>query len=406
MEPLKTEAISRRTIFNGLVTAATRSWRHGIQSNGHNSNAMVFPTISTSVNNSPTCRTPAADSTNMTEDQRRRLQQQRHQDHRRNVLWYGGDDLQQQHQQRQTPALVFELNNRYQSPDDWEKEPLRQRQRNSQQLQHQQNYKKRSTLPTSPIIWAVILQTVYSAAMAAVYYMYGVTSGSGWIWLRDIDSSSLLTWLGQLPPMWYFVGQAFCAATIGYILYQWQRRQRWCCYMLIALFTTALLPSVPLAEMFWDKNVNKMTEHPMENSTERRKQLLQPFNNYSEDFYENQLALYEGLWHVSFFIFAAYCLILPTIDDGHSDNEDSETVNEHQNNDKKNTEHNIKDDSHISIAVLLFAIVASIGHTTLNLYSTYQQNKHRVNSSTPSMATIQQVYISKIRFFLIYVAWM
>lgn len=376
MNPLGTEVPGRRSLLNGLVTAATRSWRNGFQSNGHNSNSLVFPTISTSVNNSSTCRTPATDNANITEEQRR--WQQRQEEHRLNLLWYGGDEMHLQ----PSPAVLFELHNRYQSPDDWEKQPLRQRRRKSQQSQHQGIHKNRSALPISPIVWAVLLHTMYSAAMAAVYYIYGVTSGSGWIWLKEVDSSSLFKWLCQLPPMWYFVGQAFCAVTIGYVWYQWQKREKWCCYMLIALFITAIFPSVPLAEVFVDKIVNKMTKVPVENSAERQ-------NYYnSESLYENQLALYEGLWHVSFFIFVSYCLVLPTSVDGQSDNEYSETINEHDDN-QRNIEDNFKEDRHISTAVLLFAIVASLGHTTLNMYIAYHQQKRLVNNS--SMAAIQQL---------------
>jgi len=393
MDPLGTEITGRRSLLNGLMTAATRSWRHGFQSNGHNSNAMVFPTISTSVNNSPTCRTPVTDNANMTEDQRMRLQQQQHQDHRLNLLWYGGDDSHQQLPTQVAPTVLFERNHRYQSSDDWEKQPLRQRRRKSQ---HQQNHKKRSALPTSPIVWAVLLHIIYSAAMATVYYIYGVTSGSGWVWLREIDNSNPFK-LCELSPMWYFVGQALCAATIGYVWYQWPRRQRWCCYMLIALFITALLPSIPLAEVFGDKSANKIVEVPIENSAEKRKQLLhQLFYYNSEGFYENQLALYEGLWHASFFIFVSYCLVLPTIVD-----EVSETINENENDDKRNIEDNFKEDRHISTAVLFFAIVASFGHTTLHMYIAYQQHKRRINNSTLSMAAIQQVCNTQIMFFLI-----
>lgn len=384
MNPVGTEVTGRRSILNGLVTAATRSWRHGLQSNGHNSNSLVFPTISTSVNNSSTCRTPATDNANITEEQRRWQQQQ--EEHRLNLLWYGGDAMQPP---QQSPAVLFELHNRYQSPDDWEKQPLRQRRRKSQKSQHQRVHKKQSALPTAPIVWAVLLHTIYSVAMAAVYYIYGLTSGSGWIWLRQVDSSSIFRWLCLLPPTWYFIGQAFCAVTIGYVWYQWQKRQKWCCYMLIALFITSILPSLPLSEVFGDKSVNKMTEPTLENSAERRKHWLEQLNYYnSEGFYENQLALYEGLWHVSFFIFVSYCLVLPTSVDKQSDNEISENINEHNDN-QKNIKDNFKEDSHVSTVVLLFGIVASIGHTTLNMYIAYQRHTRLVNNS--SMAAIQQL---------------
>lgn len=392
MDSLGAEVTGRRSLLNGLVTAATRSWRHGLQTNGHNSNAVVFPTISTSVNNNPTCRTSTTDY--IAEDQRRRDQQQRQQEHRLNLLWYGGDTM--QHPQ-QTPSVLFELNNRYQSPDDWEKQPLRQRRRKSQQLLHQQNNKKRSTLPTSPIVWALLLYTMYSVAMAAVYYIYDMKSGSGWIWLREIDNCGLFKWLCHLQPTWYFIGQAFCAVIIGYVWYQWQNRQRWCFYMLIVLFITAVLPSVPLTEVFGDKSVDKITKSPVENSTDRRNQLLLQLNYYnSEDFYENQLALYEGLWQISFFIFVSYCLVFPTSIDGQSDKEQSETINGHNDN-KKNIEDNFKEDRHISIVVLLFAIVTSIGHITLNTFIGYQQQRRLVNNS--SMAAIQQVLIIQRIFF-------
>jgi len=395
MDSLRAEVTGRRSLLNGLVTAATRSWRHGLQTNGHNSNAVVFPTISTSVHNNPTCRTSATDY--IAEDQRRRDQQQRQQEHRLNLLWYGGDTMQRP---QQTPPVLFELNNRYQSPDDWEKQPLRQRRRKSQQFQHQQNNKNRSALPTSPIVWALLLYTMYSVAMAAVYYIYDMKSGSGWIWLRGIDNCGSFKWLCHLQPMWYFVGQAFCAVIISYVWYQWKKRQMWCFYMLILLFITTILPSVPLAEVFGDK----ITESPVENSTDKRNHLLLQFNYYnSEDFYENQLALYEGLWQVSFFIFVSYCLVFPTSIDGQSDKEYSETINEHNDN-NKNIEDNFKEDRHISIAVLLFAIVTSIGHITLNMFIGYQQQMRLVNNS--SMAAIQQVLIiQRIFFFLIYIAF-
>ncbi|XP_025196837.1 uncharacterized protein LOC112595752 [Melanaphis sacchari] len=380
MNSLGTEVTGRRSLFNGLMTAATRSWRHGLQPNRHNSNAVVFPTIFTSINNNQNYRTSATN--HITEDQRRRDQQQQ-QEHSLNLLWYGGEEMQRP---QPTSSVLFELHNRYQSPDDWEKQPLRQRRHKSQ---YQQNYKKRSALPTSPIVWAFILHIIYSAAMAAVYYIYDIKYGSGWIWLRGIDNSNIFKWLCRLQPMWYFSGQAFCAVIISYIWYQWQKRQRWCCYMLIVLFITALLPSVPLAEVFGDKGMNKMTEDSSENSAERRKQLLLQLNYYnSEDIYENQLALYEGLWQMSFFIFVSYCLVFPTSIDEQSRKELSEIINEHNDN-KKNIKDNFKEDPSISIAVLLFAIVTSIGHTILSMYIAYQQHQRLVNNS--SMAAIQQL---------------
>jgi len=391
MNPLATEATGRRSLLNGFVTAATRSWRHGPQPNGHNSNSLVFPTISTSVNNSSTCRNPATDNSKITEEQRRRQQR------RLNVLWYGGDDM---HVVQQSSAVLFELHNRYQSPDDWEKQPLRQRQHESQQSQHQRIYRKQSVVPISPIVWAILLHTMYSIAMAAVYYVYGAESGSGWMWLREVDSSSMFRCLYQLPPIWYFVGQAFCAVIIGYVCCQ---RQKWCCYMLIALFITAILPSVPLSEVFGDISVNKITRFSVENSTERQKHLLEQLNYYnSEDVYENQLALYEGSWQMTFFIFVSYCLLLPISVDEQYDNESSKTINEDHNDTQKKLENNFKEDRHVSTAVLLFGIVGSIGHTTLNMYIVYQQHKRLVNNS--SMVAIKQVRISRKRiFFLSYV---
>uniref|UniRef100_A0A2S2R2A2 adenylate cyclase n=1 Tax=Sipha flava TaxID=143950 RepID=A0A2S2R2A2_9HEMI len=387
MNHLGTETIGRRSLLNGLMTAATRSWRHGLQPNGHTSNAMVFPTITTAVNSSPTCRTPTTDSANMIEEQRRRLQQQRHQDHRLNVLWYGGDDRQQQ----QTPALLFESHNQYQSTDDWEKQPLRQRGRKSQRSRCRRNHKKKhSMLPTLPISWAAMLVAMYAAAMAVVYFIFGASTGSGWIWLRGIavNNNSLL-WLYHLPPTWYYIVQAFCAAIISccchHLCFQ---RQQWCCYILLALFSTTLLPSIPLAEVF-SGNIKTTS---LGNSITKQ----QPNSYNPEDFNDNRLALYEGLWQIVFFIFIAYCFVLPTSNSGLSDNTNDENINEP----KKDVLINIKEDHHVTTAVLIFSIVASMGHTTLNIYTAHcwysPQHIHRDYNSTKSMAAIQQLIANTI----------
>lgn len=384
MDHLETEAIGRRSLFNGLVTAATRSWRHGLQPNGHTSNAMVFPTITTAVNTSPICRTPTTDSANMTEEQRRRLQQQRHQDHRLNVLWYGGDDRHQQ----QTPAL-FESHNRYQSTDDWEKQPLRQRRRKSRRSRRQKSHNKKDPmLPTLPTAWAAMLLAMYAVAMAVVYFIYGATSGSGWIWLRGVtvNSNSLLY---HLPPTWYYLVQAFCASIISCCCHRlYFQRQQWCCYALLALFSITLLPSMPLAEVFSGRI---RTTTSLENSITTQRQPPQPNSYNTEYFNDNRLALYEGLWQIIFFTFISYCLVLPTNNDGLSDNTNDENINE----DRKYDSVYIKDDHHVTTAVLVFSIVASMGHTALNIYTAYdwyfQQHGHRDYNSTKPIAAIQQV---------------
>lgn len=387
MDHLGTEAIGRRSLLNGLMTAATRSWRHGLQPNGHTSNAMVFPTITTAVNSSPICRTPTTDSVNMTEEQRRRLQQQRNQDHRLNVLWYGGDDRHQQ--QQQTPALIFESHNQYQSTDDWEKQPLRQRGRKSQRSRRRRNHnKKHPMLPTLPIAWAAVLVAMYAAAMAIVYFTYGATTGSGWIWLRGIavNNNSLLS-LYHLPPTWYYIVQAFCAAIISCCCHRLCfQQQQWCCYILLALFSTTLLPSIPFTEIF----SGSIKTTSLEN-TITKQQPQQPNSYTSEDLNGNQLALYEGLWQIVFFIFIAYCLVLPMSNSGPSDNANDENINET----KKDGLINIKKNQHVTTAVLIFSIVASMGHTALNIYTAhcwyFPQHNHQDNNSTKSMAAIQQV---------------
>lgn len=387
MDHLGTEAtIGRRSLLNGLVTAATRSWRHGHQPNGHTSNAMVFPTITTAVNTSPICRTPTIDSANMTDEQRRRLQQQRHQDHRLNVLWYGGDDRLQQ--QQQTPALLFESHNRYQSTDDWEKQPLRQRRLKSQRSRGRRSHKKKyPMLPTLPIAWAAMLLAMYAAAMAVVYFIYGATTGSGWIWLRGATSNSNgLLWLYHLPPTLYYVVQAFCATIISCCCHRFCfQRQQWCCYVLLALFSTTLLPSIPLAEVF----SGSIKTTSLENSITKQRQPQQPNSYNLEDFYDNRLALYEGLWQMVFFIFISYCLVLPTSNGGPSDNTNDKNINEP----KKDDSINVKEDHHVTTSVLIFSIVASMGHTALNVYTAYfwYYQQHRDYNSTKSMAAIQQV---------------
>lgn len=398
-----TDGTGRRSLLNGFVTAATRSWRHGLQPNGgHTSNAMVFPTITTNVNTSPTSRSPITDSANMTEEQQMRLQQQWNQDHRRNVLWYGGDDINQQ--QQQAPALLFESHNRYQSTDDWEKQPLRQRRHKSPQTRRRRNRnKKQHTLPTVPFVWATALLAIYAAAMATVYFIYDANTGSGWIWLRGIVSSNdgPLGWLRQIPPTWYYVSQAFCAAFIGCFWYRWPQRQRWCCYVLLVLFSTAILPSVPLTEVFSGSGETKIKDIPVENSTLRRQQ---PFN-YPGLINDSQLTLYEGLWQVAFFIFVAYCLVLSTrIDRQSLIDKNDENINNHQNDDVKITENISVEDRHVSIIVLLFAILASVGHTALSMGTAYrwcfQQHHYRDNNSNSYMAAIQQVSIIHFIYFM------
>lgn len=390
-----TDGTGRRSLLNGFVTAATRSWRHGLQPNGgHTSNAVVFPTITTAVNTSPTSRTPITDGVNMTEEQHLRLQQQWNQDHRRNVLWYGGDDINQQ--QQQTPALLFESHNRYQSTDDWEKQPLRQRRRKSQQTKRRRKRnKKQHALPTVPFVWAALLLSMYTAAMATVYFIYDANTGSGWIWLRGITSNNNgpLWWLSQIPPTWYYISLAFCAAVIGVFWHRWQKQQRWCCYVLLALFSIALLPSVPLAEVFGVGGGTIIKDVPLENSTLKQQHTF----NYLERVNDSQLALYEGLWQVAFFVFVSYCLVLSACVDRHSGNKNEENINNHQNDDTKIIENISEEDRHVTIAVLLFSIIASIGHTALSVWTAYRwcfwQHQHRNNNSNPYMAAIQQVSV-------------
>lgn len=389
-----TDGTGRRSLLNGFVTAATRSWRHGLQPNGgHTSNAMVFPTITTTVNNSPTSRTPITDSVNMTEEQHLRLQQQWNQDHRRNVLWYGGDDINQQ--QQQTPALLFESHNRYQSTDDWEKQPLRQRRRKSQQVKRRKRNKKQHALPTVPFVWAALLLVMYAAAMATVYFIYNANTGSGWIWLRGITSNNNgpLWWLSQIPPTWYYVSLAFCGAVIGFFWHRWQQQQRWCCYVLLGLFSIALLPSVPLAEVSGFSGGTIIKDVPLENSTFKQQHTF----NYLERLNDSQLTLYEGLWQVAFFVFVSYCLVLSASVDTYSGDKNKENISNHQNDDTKVIENISEEDRHVTMAVLLFSIIASIGHTILSVLTAYRwcfwQHQHRNNNSNPYMAAIQQVSV-------------
>lgn len=392
------ETNNRRNLLNGLVTAATRSWRHGLQQNGHTSNAMVFPTITTAINTSPTSRTPTVNSTTVPEEQRRRLQQQQHQDHRLNVLWYGGDDLHQQHQQ--IPTVLFESNNQYQSTDDWEKQPLRQQQRKSYKPQGQQNQKKknRPALPGIPVVWAAMLHAMYALAMATLFYIYGATTGSGWIWFRGIvDSNSSIMWLWKIPATWYYMVQAFCASIVGCFLYRWcclrqQQRNQLCYYILLILFSTALFPSVPIAEIFNNNSKTTTIVKSLNNSTTRQQQQLDTFN--LKNFGNNQLALYEGLWQVAFFVFVAYCLVLPKNICKKLDNTNEKYINNQQNNDIPNTQTKDNENRHITTAVLLFTIIASVGHTSLNAYIAYHwyfQQYHQHDNSITSMAAVQQV---------------
>lgn len=381
MDHHETETTGRRNLLNGLVTAATKSWRQGLNQNGHASNAMVFPTIATAVNtSSPTSRTRATESITMAEEQFRRLQRNRHQDHRHNVLWYGGDDL---HQQSQTAY-------------DWEKQPLRQQQRKSQKSQSRLNLKiKRPALPGVPVVWAAVLLAVYALAMAAVYHVYGVTTGSGWVWLRgNVGSNFSVMWLLQIPATWYYVVQSFCATAIGFFLCQWccqqeKQQKRFCYYALLILFSTTLFPSVPIAGIFNNGSKVISMSASLDNTTTERQHLINNFN--SEDFYDNRLSLYEGLWQVSFFIFLAYCLVLPMDvpeksakqNDQHIDDEMKEALN------------NGNKSCPVTIAVLIFTIITSIGHTSLNAYIAYrwyfQKYRHQENSLIKPVAAIQQV---------------
>lgn len=384
------EITVRRNLLTGLVTAATKPWRNGLQTNTtpNNSNA-VYPSISTAVNTSPTCQTSTTDSYMMAKEQHLRQQLQRHQDHKLNVLWYGGDDLLQQ---QQTPALIFE-SNRYHSTDDWEKQPLRQHRRKSQNSRRRQNRKKKpSSLPTIPVIWAAILHAMYAAAMAAVYYVYGVTSGSGWIWLRGItggSSTSFFWWLHYLSPTWYYMLQAIFSTIIGCFWYRWcyqhqyQQKQRWCCYLLLILFSTALLPSLPLTEIF--NYSNQIKTRSMDNSN-----IKQQDNLNLELFDDNQLALYEGLWQVSFFMFVAYCLLLPNKQLAIAN---SENVNNHQNDGSTTNKSTDDEDNQITWAVLLFSITSSFGHISLNAFTAYQWYFYHQENSKSFMVAIRQVRI-------------
>jgi len=400
MEHHRTEVIGRRTLFNGLVTAAARSWRHGLQPNcggGHTSNAMVFPTVSATA--SPTCRTPvAADVSATAEEQRIRLQQQRHREHRLNVLWYGGEDTHHQ-QQQPAPTILFESqNHRCQSTDDWEKRPLRQRRRKSrQQSRRRRNRRsKRPGLPTVPVVWAAVLLAVYATAMAATYHVYGATAGSGWVWLKGVDGHGPLRWLSQLSPTLYYAVQASCAVAIGCFWWSSQRQhqRRLCCHVLLALSIAVICPSIPFAEVFGSGVGTTATG----NSTVHRRQEKQSDDRFPGDFDDNhRLAMYEGLWQVTFFVFVAYCLVLPTgIDDDESDNGNDETVKKDKRNDgARNTD---KENHDVTTAVLLFSTLVSIGHTSLNAYTAYrwyfQQRHNRDNNS----AAIQQVCISCVCF--------
>lgn len=407
----KTEVTGRRTLFNGLVTAATRSWRHGLQPNGgHTSNAMVFPTISTAA--SPTCRTSVVDNSTTTEEQRRRLQQQRHRDHRLNVLWYGGDDSHQQQQQcqlqqQQGPTLHFESqNHRYQSTDDWEKRPLRQRRRKSQRRsRHRRNrINKRPSLPTVPVIWAAVLLAVYATSMAMMYHVYGAVTGSGWMWLKGVAGYGPLRRLSQLSPTRYYAVQAFCAVVIGCFWWssqhQQRRRRRWCCYVLLVLFVVAICPSLPLVEIF---GVDGGDIVRTENSTVYRRQQKQSDNDYfSGDLNDNhrRLAMYEGLWQVTFFVFVAYCLILPTGIDDELENGNNETIeNGKRNGDAKNSNEKTYD---VTTAVLLFSTLVSIGHTSLNAYSAYRWYFQQRYDRDNNLAAIQQVSILYVHLVIVY----
>lgn len=414
MDHHRTEVSSgRRGLLNGFMTAATRSWRHGLQPNGHASNAMVFPTIVSAVNTSPTSRIPASDqSTAIAEEQRRRLQQQRHQDHRLNVLWYGGDDLhqQQQQQQQQQPALLLESHNhRYQSTDDWEKQPLRLRRQKSSRKSRSRRIRtnKRPPLPNVPFACAAFLLAIYAVAMATVYYFYDASSGSGWIWLRGMAGHSVgfLWWLSQLSPKWYYVTHATCTTVVGCLWHWWcrwpqqQRRQRWCCYALIVLSCAAIFPSLPVAEVFSnDGRIPTTTVVPPFGNSTAAAQHVKPGHYYQSGVDNNRLALYEGLWQVVFLIFVAYCLILPSGVDGKSDDRNDENIN-------VNRLYN--ENSHdISTAIVLFTSMISIGFISLNVYTAYRWyfqhvDHRRDNNLITSKTAIQQVcYLSPTIIFI------
>lgn len=384
MDQHENETTNRHNVLNGLVTAATKSWRHGLSQNGHASNAMVFPTIATAVNtSSPTNRTNVSENINMAEEQLRRLQKHRHQDHRLNVLWYGGDDLHQQSQ----------------SADDWEKQPLRQQQRRSQKSQSQLNLKiKRPALPGVPVIWAAVLLAMYALAMAAVYHVYGVSSGSGWVWLRgNVSSNSNALWFWNISATWYYVVQSFCATAICFFLCQWccqqeKKQKQFCYYALLILFSTTLFPSVPIAKVLNSSSKVIATTALLENSTAGQQQTLDYYN--SEDFYNDRLSLYEGLWQVSFFIFIAYCLVLPMDVPEKSSDQNEQYIND----EVKNALNNDYKRCPVTIAVLFFTIIASIGHTSLNVYIAYHwyfhKYRHHENSLIKPVAAVQQVCLS------------
>lgn len=410
MEHHRTEVSGgRRSLLNGFMTAATRSWRHGLQSNGHASNAMVFPTMVPAVNTSPTSRIPALDhSAAISQEQSRRLQQQRHQDHRLNVLWYGGDDLQQQQQQQQPALLLESHNHRYQSTDEWEKQPLRLRRQKSSRKSRSRRIRtnKRPPLPNVPFPCAAILLTMYATAMASVYYVYGASSGSGWIWLRGMASNSVgfLWWLSHLSPKWYYVTHATCAAIVGGFWRWWcqqpqqQRRQRWCCYALIVLFYAALFPSLPLAEVFGGggRIASTTVVPPLENST-IGPQHEKPSHYYPSGLDDDRLTLYEGLWQVVFLIFVAYCLILPPGVDGKSDDRNDENIN--------NNRFYNKSSHYITTAVVLFTTMVSFGFISLNVYTAYRwyflhvDYRRDNNNFITSKTAIQQVCYLSLDFF-------
>lgn len=408
----KAEVTGRRTLLNGWVTAAARSWRHGLQPNGgHTSNAMVFPTVSTAA--SPTCRNPVVDGggggSTTTEE---RLQQQRHRDHRLNVLWYGGEDSQQQQQQQlhapPPPTVLFESqDHRYQSTDDWEKRPLRRqrprkcrRQRSRRGRGGRRN--ERPELPAVPVVWAAVLLAAYASAMAALYYVYGATVGGGWMWFKGIAGPS--RWLSRrLSPTWYYAVQASCAVVVGCVWWSSQhghrgrQRRRLCCYLLLALFFAAIFPSVPLVDnVFGGGGITTA-----ENSTVRGRQHKQPDGYHSitggGDFDDNRpLAMYEGLWQVTFFVLVAYCLVLPTGIDDENDGNDVTVVRDERNNDARNAD-GINHDA-VTTAVLLFSTLVSIGHTSLNAYTAYRRWYFRQRHNNSDPAAVQQVQCVRVYF--------
>lgn len=389
------ETTSRRGLLNGLVNVATKSWLNGLQPNNHNSNALVFPTITTAPNNSPTCRN-ITDNITMIDEQHRRLQQQRNQDHRLNILWYGGDDL---HQQQQPPPVVFESHNLNQSTDDWEKQPLRQRWK----LRRQRYRKTLPTLPMVPAVWAAMLHIIYATAMAIVFYIHGDTVGSGWIWLRGIkmtdSNDGIFWWLNHISPTWYYIVNAICAVAISCFQYRQNQQcknteQRWYCYILLILFSTALLPSVPLAEVF---NDNSRIITLLKNTTSQQ-QL--PHHINPKNFDDNHLSLYEGLWQVVFFVFVAYCLVLPMNANELSDKGNDENINDHNNDERKHIQFNDKGDHNVTKAILSFTCVSSFGHIALSAYISYhwyyQQHNYQDANFISSVDAIRQVSTHEI----------